>query len=68
MSLGLLLSLNKLGGGGRFNPQIAHSTFRKDKKRLIGPAPPELLADGPASNVGSAGGDGHGARVLVRNQ
>lgn len=68
MSLGLLLSLNKSGGGGRLKPQMVHSTFGKDRKRLIGPAPPGLLADGPASNVGSAGGDGHGARVLARRQ
>lgn len=68
MSLGLLLSLNKSGGGGRLNPQMVHSIFRKDRKRLLGPNPPGLLADSPANNVGKAGGDGHGARVVVRHQ
>lgn len=68
MSLGLLPSLNKVGGGSKLNPQMAHSIFGEDRKRLIGPAPPGLLANGPASNIGSAGGDGHGARVLARRQ
>lgn len=60
MSLGLLLSLNKSGGGGRFNPQMVQSTFGKDRKRLLDLDPPGLLADGPGSNVGRAGGAGHG--------
>lgn len=47
---------------------MVHSTFGKDTKRLMCPVPLGLLADGPASNVGGAGGDGHRARVLVRRQ
>lgn len=47
---------------------MAHSTFGEDRKRLIGPAPPGLLANGPANNVGSTGRDGHGARGLARRQ
>lgn len=37
--LRLLLSLNKSRGGGRLNPQMVHSIFGKDKKRLLGPDP-----------------------------
>lgn len=55
-------------GRGGLNPQKVHSTFGKDRKRLICPVPPGLLADGPASSVGGAGGDGQGARVLARRQ
>lgn len=47
---------------------MVHSIFGKDRKRLLGPDPPRLLADSPANNVGKAGGDGHGARVVVRHQ
>lgn len=51
---------------GRLSPQMVQSTSGKDRKRLKCSAPPGLLADGPASNVGGTGGDGHGARVPVR--
>lgn len=47
---------------------MVYSTFGKDRKMLLGPDPPGLQEDGPASNVGRAGGDGHGARVLARRQ
>lgn len=53
---------------GGLNFQMVQSKSGKDKKRLICPAPLGLLADGPASNVGGTGGDGHEARVLARCQ
>lgn len=53
---------------GGLNSQMVQSTSGKDRKRLMCPAPPGLLADGPANHVGGTGGDGHEARVLARCQ
>ena len=47
---------------------MVHSKFGEDKRRLICPVSPELLADGPAGSMGGAGGRWEGARVLARSQ
>lgn len=54
--------------GGGLNSQVVCSKFGKDKRRLICPVSPGLLADGPAGSVGGAGGrwargQGGGKRV-----